>query len=193
MINQIDIPIGIRIIGWIVDIILIIAVILIIRYFRAKRMGAIHSNKCHYFDKLQFSAQEFYTLLEGIIADRKMPDVKLSRVKYHQKHIFSNSREYLRIARKDDIFDVCAAPFGIGFFVSYWHGEPKKRIRDMAMKVPFFATAMEGWQGSTFYQIDTASMFKSSVKDGITEAIEQITTSKGVRGLSEGERMAFTT
>jgi hypothetical protein len=121
-----------------------------------------------------------------------MPDVKMMRIQYHQKHIFSNKREYLRIGRKDDIFDICAAPFGTGFFVSYWHGEPKHRIRAMAMKVPFLATAAEGWQGMTYYQIDTASMFKACVKDSIMEAIEQIATSKGVRGLSESERMALT-
>jgi hypothetical protein len=190
MINQV--AEGIPTISLIFYLIVITVIILIIRNYRVKKMGAIHSNKCHYFDKLQFSGQEFYALLENIIKERQMPDTKTSRVEYHQKHIFSNKREYLRIQRKDDIFDVCAAPFGTGFFVSYWHGEPKKRIRDMAMKTPFLATAVEGWQGTTFYQIDTASMFKACFKDSLMEAIEQITTSKGIRGLSDGERLTLT-
>ena len=168
-----------------------IVIYLILRQ-NQKKVGAVHANKCHYFDRLQFSGQEFYALLETIIKERQMPDVKISRVHYHQKHLFSNKREYLRIERKDDIFDVCGAPFGTGFFVSYWHGEPKHRLRAMAMKSPLLATAAEGWQGTTYYQVDTASMFKACVKDSIMEAIEQITTTKGIRGLSDHERLALT-
>lgn len=171
-----------------------ISALILILYFiirHRRNIGAIHSNKCHYFNNVQVSSQEFYSTLEDIIKDRQMPGAKMSRVEYHQRYIFSNKREYLRIERDDDIFDLCAAPFGTGFFISYWHGEPKKRIREMALKMPFLGTAVEGWQGKTFYQIDTASMFKACVKDGIIEAIEQITTAKGVRGLSEAEYMAL--
>ena len=162
-------------------------------YFGLKKpkINTIHSNKCHYFDKLQFSTQEFYSLVEQILAERQMPDVHISRVNYNEGNILSNKREYLRILRKGDMFDICAAPFGSGFFVSYWLGEPKHTTRDLAMKVKYINTAIEGWQGTTYYQVDTASMFKACVKDSITEAIEQITSTKGVRGLSEGERMAF--
>ena len=176
---------------YLIRLLILAGIIYVILRIRANRMGAIHSNKSHYFDNLQFSAQEFYASLESIIKDRKIPGVKISRVTYHEKHILSNKREYLRIERKDDIFDICAAPFGTGFFVSYWHGEPKKRMRDMAMKVPLLSTAVGGWQGTTFYKIDTAAMFNLCVKDSITEAMDNITTSKGIRGFSEAERIAF--
>jgi len=158
---------------------------------KPKKVGAIHSNKCHYFDKLQFSAQEFYALVEQIMTERKIPDVKISRVNYSEGGMLSNKREYLRIMRKEDMFDICAAPIGTGFFVSYWLGEPKHGMRDLALKVPYLGTAVEGWQGTTYYKMDMASMFKLCVKDAITEAIDQITTSKGIRGLSETERLAF--
>jgi len=160
-------------------------------YRKPKKVGAVHSNKCHYFGTLQFSSQEFYVLVEQIMSSRMIPDVKISRVNYNEGSILSNKREYLRIERKEDIFDICAAPMGTGFFVSYWLGEPKHGARDLAGKIPFLNTAVEGWQGTTYYQLDTASMFKLCVKDSITEAIEQITTQKGIRGLSEAERFAF--
>lgn len=160
-------------------------------YRKPKAVGAVHSNKCHYFGTLQFSSQEFYALVEQIMLSRQLPDVKISRVNYNEGSILSNKREYLRIERKNDMFDICAAPIGTGFFVSYWLGEPKHGARDLAMKIPYLNTAVEGWQGTTYYQLDTASMFKLCVKDSITEAIEQITTSKGIRGLSEAERFAF--
>jgi hypothetical protein len=176
-------------------ILIVLILIAVAAYFifgkKAKTVGAVHSNKCHYFNNLQFSSQEFYALVEQIMSVRQIPEVKISRVEYHENSVFSNKREYLRIQRKDDMFDICAAPVGTGFFVSYWLGEPKHGMRDIAMKVPFLSTAVEGWQGTTYYQVDTASMFKACVKDSIMEAIDQITTSKGARGFSDMERMAF--
>jgi hypothetical protein len=175
-------------------ILILIIIIILGLYFnfrKPKQVGEIHSNKCHYFDKLQFSSQEFYLLVEQTMTSRQIPDVKISRVNYHEGSVLSDKREYLRIARKNDMFDICAAPVGTGFFVSYWLGEPKHGVRDLAMKIPYLNTAVEGWQGTTYYQLDTASMFKLCVKDSITEAIEQVTTSKGIRGFSEAERFAF--
>jgi hypothetical protein len=86
---------------------------------KPKSVGAVNSNKCHYFDKLQFSSQEFYLLVEQLMTERRIPDVKISRVNYNEGNILSNKREYLRVARKEDMFDICAAPVGTGFFVSY--------------------------------------------------------------------------
>jgi hypothetical protein len=64
-------------------------------------------------------------------------------------------------------------------------------MRDLALKIPYLSTVVEGSQGSTYYQADMASMFKLCVIDAITEAIEQVTSNKGIRGLSEVERLAF--
>jgi len=175
----------------IIVILLLIGVVVYFYSKKPKKVGAVHSNKCHYFDKLQFSTQEFYVLVEQIIAERQMPNVKVSRVNYNEGGMLSNKREYLRIVRKEDMFDICAAPFGTGFFVSYWLGEPKHGLRDFALKVPYLNTVVEGSQGTTYYQLDVASMFKLCVTDSVMQAIEQITTSKGIRGLSEAEQMAF--
>ena len=172
-------------------VILAIAVLYFIFKKKPKKVGAIHSNQNHYFDKLQFSSDEFYTLVEKLLAERQMPDTRVMRTNYNEASILSNKREYLRVERKEDVFDICAAPFGTGFFVSYWHGEPKHALRDIALNIPYLSTVVESAQGTTYYKEDTASMFRACVKDSIMEAIEQITTSKGVRGFSEAERMAF--
>ena len=177
------------------EVLFVIIVIFLVAYFifrkKPKKVGEIHSNQNHYFDKLQFSSDEFYTLVEKLLAERQMPDTRVMRTNYNEASILSNKREYLRVERKEDVFDICAAPFGTGFFVSYWHGEPEHALRDMALKIPYLSTAVEGFQGTTYYKEDTASMFRACVKDSIMEAIEQITTSQGVRGLSEAERMVF--
>jgi hypothetical protein len=157
----------------------------------AKKMGELGEHWNHLFPNLQFSSEEFYSLVEAKIHSQAMPDVRITRVNYAETSIISNRREYLRVERKEDLFDICAAPFGTGFFVSYWLGKPTHAVRDWALNVPFLGAAVEGFQGSTYYVVDTASMFKGSVIGCIKASIEEITTSKGVRGLSEMEQMAM--
>lgn len=172
-------------------IILILIVGVVVFISRPRKVGSINSNKSYFFDNLQFSATEFYELVKASVNERSVPDVKMSFVEYHQKHILSDKRTYLRVERKEDIFDICAAPFGTGFFVSYWLGEPKHRMREVAAKTPYLSTAAEGWDGTSYYQVDTSTMFRECVKLSIVEAMENLATSKGVRGLSEAEKMVF--
>ncbi len=40
----------------------------------------------------------------------------------------------------------------------------------------------------TFYRMDTANMFYTAVHNAVTDAVDQLTTAKGVRGLSAEER-----
>jgi len=40
----------------------------------------------------------------------------------------------------------------------------------------------------TFYRMDTASMFYTAVQNAVTEAVDQLTTAKGVRALTDDER-----
>ena len=47
----------------------------------------------------------------------------------------------------------------------------------------------------TFYRVDTASMFYTAVQKAVTDAVDQLTTAKGVRGLTPEEKkpiMRFT-
>ena len=78
-------------------------------------------------ENFQFSPQEFYARVEKALADRQIPQIELSRVDWKEGGSFSARREYLRVTRERLVFDVCAAPFGTGFFVSHWYGiRPKK-------------------------------------------------------------------
>jgi hypothetical protein len=86
------------------------------------------SNWHHSFSNFQFSSQEFYQRVEESVKKHEIPNVSFSRVTHSQAGIFSSRREYLRISREEYIFDVCAAPFGTDFFVSWWLGES---VRDL--------------------------------------------------------------
>ena len=91
----------------------------------AKKVGVVLSHWYHLVENLQHSPQEFYGSLEEAIGRRQIPDISLSRIDYLEGGMLSAKREYLRAERKRLVFDICAAPFGTGFFVSWWLGETR--------------------------------------------------------------------
>lgn len=64
--------------------------------------------------------QDFYARVTERVRACAIPDASFSRVEYAEAGVVSARREYLRVERRGFRFDVCAAPFGSGFFVSYW-------------------------------------------------------------------------
>ena len=91
----------------------------------AKQPAVVFSNWYHLLEGLQESSKGFYASLEEAIRKRELPEINVSRVNYREGGIFSAEREYLRVEREDLLFDVCAAPFGTGFFISWWLGEDR--------------------------------------------------------------------
>jgi hypothetical protein len=75
------------------------------------------------------SPLEFYDALEAAIRKQDIPEMRFSRVEYHESGVLSALRLYQRIERKKLAFDVCAAPFGTGSFFSWWLTEPKKSYK----------------------------------------------------------------
>jgi hypothetical protein len=117
-----------------------------------------------------------------------MPDVKIKRVTFSESGIFSSKREYLRITRKEFMFDICAAPFGSMFFVSYWQGEETLSVKSILTKIPFIGTFLARlFNSKTYYQLDTENMFSSCIRACVMEAIDNITSTNGIRGLSLAE------
>jgi hypothetical protein len=74
-------------------------------------------------ENLQASPKEFYTSVEQGIERRQVPSISNSRVDWKEGGLFTAWREYLRINREKEVIDICGAPYGSGFFVSWWHGE----------------------------------------------------------------------
>lgn len=72
---------------------------------------------------LQTSALEFYKSVEDALRRRDVPDCESARVDWREGGMLSAKREYLRISRGRLAFDVCAAPFGRGYFFSWWLSE----------------------------------------------------------------------
>jgi len=165
-------------------ILLFLVIVLGAAYWFINRSVENHQHWQHSFD-FEFSAEEFYQSVQEEITNRKIPDVKFSRVKYSQGGLFSGSREYLHIVKDEFIYDICAAPYGTGFFVSMWYVERPAVSKKLMKKVP----ALEKMADSkSYYQIDTEAMAKGAIQSGFSAAIDKLTTAKGARALSDTER-----
>lgn len=70
------------------------------------------------YEKGQFSSASFYDSIEAELQERKLPQLKASRPEFHEGSLISDKRVYLRLERERYAFDVCAAPFGTGYFFS---------------------------------------------------------------------------
>jgi hypothetical protein len=75
-------------------------------------------------ENFQTSSLAFYESVETAVHARAVPETSRIRIEHKEGGLASANREYLRLHRGKHAFDVCAAPFGTGFFVSWWLTEP---------------------------------------------------------------------
>lgn len=151
--------------------------------------AVVFSHWFHLLEGLQESPKDFYASLEVSIKKRELPDVSLSRTDYREGGMFSAKREYCRVKRKKYIFDVCAAPFGRSFFVSWWLGETPSDLLALLLAIPFIGGLLANtFKPATYFQHDTTLMFQESVHAAVLETVDQMVQAKGLRALSESER-----
>ncbi len=77
----------------------------------------------HPIDNFDTSTMEFYAAVEQALQPKQIPDYYVSRIDWREGGLLTARREYLRIGRGKLAFDICAAPFGTGFFFSWWLAE----------------------------------------------------------------------
>ena len=97
-------------------------------------------------ENFQASPQQFYDSLKTALARRQMPDVAGSTtVEHREGGLGSTKRQYVRIARRELRVDVCGAPFGTGFFFSWWTVGPGGLRGVIYLAVLFAALVFGGW------------------------------------------------
>ena len=137
------------------------------------------SNWSHLIEFFNYSSKDFYTQVEEAVKKREIPEIKFQRVDFKEGGMLSAKREYLRVRRHALVFDICAAPFGKGFFVSWWLGEPMGCFEKLALFPVFGFLA----KPATYYALDNAAMFRTSIHGAVTDVIDEIT--KGVQGVKQ--------
>ncbi|RJX18444.1 MAG: hypothetical protein C4575_10570 [Desulforudis sp.] len=138
---------------------------------------------------LAVSPKDFFASVERAIETKLVPDTRRSRVDWKEGGILSAKREYLRVLRKKHAFDICGAPFGNGFFISWWLGELPSVFWQFMLMIPFVGPIMEKWfRPTTYYNVDTAIMFQSLVHSAVLEVVDSLTHTNGLKALSEADR-----
>lgn len=75
-------------------------------------------------ENFQTPSLGFYRSVEAAVQARAVPEAHWSQIVHKEGGLGSAERTYLRIHRGKYAFDICAAPFGTGFFISWWFAEP---------------------------------------------------------------------
>lgn len=165
----------------------LVAIIGLLIYYYNKIRFVSKSPWQHFFDGVEFSTKEFYDKVEAGVRERKVPEVYFAKESFLESHVFSAKREYLRVTRGEYVFFVCAAPFGTGTFVSEWLCVKKDSFIN---RIPIInKLAGKDRDDKTFYQMDTEGMCRSAIHSAVVEVLDGITTAKGVRGLSDLEKI----
>lgn len=140
----------------------------------------IISTWSHHYMHLNLSTDKFYSTLEKKLYELEMPKLSIFRVTHKEYGSLSASREYLRICRYDLYMDICAAPYGKTFFISWWLFEADNIFRFFLKFIPFgigeFLTRKRGRK--TFYQVDTENVFLSTIHQCVLLAIDELIDSK---------------
>ena len=84
---------------------------------------------------MRFSTKDFYDRTEAALQGRSIPELEVSRVDIKEGGPMTPRREYLRLRRERLIFDICAMPFGSGFYVSEWFWRQPRRMGLIALLI----------------------------------------------------------
>lgn len=89
------------------------------------------SNWATLVENLEASPMAFYAAVEEALARRKVPQTQNLRTEFKEAGVLSAHREYLHVRREKLSFNVCGAPFGTGFFFSWWFGEERPHLNPL--------------------------------------------------------------
>lgn len=167
----------------------LLVLFLIFKFIFGATFKNYHSSWNTLIDGFKFSTIEFYDLLEEELKSNGIDNIRTSTVSLNEGNALSSKRLYLRVEWRDFQYDICGAPFGNGFFISWWLLYKNSLGQILISKIPFIGTwLVSKLYPETYYKIDTASMFMSYAQASVLKVIDKITNEKGVRALSETER-----
>lgn len=135
------------------------------------------------------SSQEFYTMVESGLESLRLKNIRMERINLAEGGIFSAKRQYLQVRRDDQVFHVCAAPFGASFFISWWLGNVERGFWALLSSWPVIGYFLQRFvKPLTYFKVDTALIFQSMTHGAVMEALDSLTAAKGIRQLTGDER-----
>lgn len=164
---------------------IIVLIVLLMILFNAANSSAkvedVRGSNHQLLNNMHFSAQEFYESVQQEVMDQQIKGVTFSRVLYSEGGILSARRQYLRIQRKEYVFDICCAPFSKGTFVSWWLGEVNVMpLRKYLVRIPIIGPWFRP-RNKTYLELDNEAMFKELIRSSFNKAVEHFSEVKGIR------------
>jgi hypothetical protein len=126
-----------------------------------KRGDSILSSWHVLFDDASFSGLEFFERVEAAVKAREVPEASYSHKDFRDAGLLSDKRTYLRLRRNNLVFDIGAAPYGTGFYFSWWlvREGPRRAWAYLLgfvlvmLFVPLLVSRLFGDYGAVFYPI----------------------------------------
>ncbi len=195
------------------------------------------------FDVPLCSPQDFYSEVKENLVNRDVPDLELGLSMMQERSALGRSRLYLQMRRERLVFEICAAPFGNGYFVSsrlfdrrrvatFWDyiffwalvwalftyvtsetdvyiavvmigfliaslwstmtlaaTNTIKWLDERLYVMPIIGPIYESFfHPLTYFREDQNNMYRSAVHRAVLEAIDSISSEKGLKPLTEDER-----
>lgn len=138
---------------------------------------------------LLISTTDLYNLVEKKLGEWKVPNLRISRVEVQEGWAFSDKRLYFRVQRDSLAFDIFAAPFGGGTFVSTWLWRDPSIVLTFLGWIPFVGLRLVKWLDPvTYYALDTATLFQEITHNAVLETLDELTANGGLPRIPEGER-----
>lgn len=136
--------------------------------------------------------REFYEAVKGLVEQQQIRGVSMRVVEFNEGGVLSDKREYLRVERGEDVFDLCAVPFGAGLYVSSWLANRPSPVTDALAATPIIGVFVRAYlrfmHPETYYRVDSSLLFQSVVHACVIQVLEDLITIQGARPLSEYDR-----
>jgi hypothetical protein len=104
----------------------------------AQGLDSVISHWSTLIENFQASPLAFYQGVEAALIRRQLPETKNCRIDHREAGILSANREYLHVTRESFGFDICGAPFGTGFFVSWWLTDDTPQLNPIQRAIALF-------------------------------------------------------
>jgi len=136
-----------------------------------------------------YEPEVFYNTVIEMLFHQKIPGFKTAKRNFKQGGILSRHQLYLEITRGNYRFHICAAPWGDGYFFSWWMKSRFRTIGDVLRNMPIIGKHLRKIKYETYYKADTDTMFRTSVHQCVTDAIDHISSVKGeIRKLTDFDK-----
>ncbi len=163
-------------------ILLGLLLLIIISALFKKNKGQYHSHWSYLIPDFKYSTEEFYKKLNAGVVKNKIEKCRSKVVLEKEGNAFSASRKYFKISWKEYDFYMCAAPFGNGFFLSWWLFYKLRKRELLVASIPFLGPLLlQKFFPVTMYRLDTAIMFMEYCHEVMLSEVDSITEASGIR------------